>query len=84
MGLRSSSLTQEHAIGYSPAQLASSGAKNLNIKGLIASAGLNFRSKLRGYEKISMRIFSKVVIPECFNRGSSQNFAWIPAKNMRE
>jgi hypothetical protein len=27
---------------------------------------------------------SKTVTPECFNRGSSPNFAWIPAKSMRE
>jgi hypothetical protein len=24
------------------------------------------------------------VTPECFNRGASPKFAWIPAKNMRE
>ena len=28
--------------------------------------------------------FPQVVTPECFNRGSSPNFAWIPAKGMRE
>jgi hypothetical protein len=27
---------------------------------------------------------SQLVTPECFNRGSSPKFAWIPAKNMRE
>jgi hypothetical protein len=27
---------------------------------------------------------SGVVAPECFNRGSSPKFAWIPAKCMRE
>jgi hypothetical protein len=26
----------------------------------------------------------KTVTPECFNRGSSPNSAWIPAKSMRE
>ena len=29
-------------------------------------------------------MISKVVTPECFNRGSSPKFAWIPAKNVRE
>ncbi|HTN71364.1 MAG TPA: hypothetical protein VMO00_09775 [Methylomirabilota bacterium] len=54
----------------------------------------------RGYRKSFMRIYPKVVTPECFRRGSShgstlltmtlsssrmgQSFAWIPAKNMRE
>ena len=28
--------------------------------------------------------FPRLVTLECFNRGSSPNFAWIPAKNMRE
>ncbi len=27
------------------------------------------RSKLTGYQKIAMRIYSKSVTPECFNRG---------------
>jgi hypothetical protein len=26
----------------------------------------------------------KTVTPECFNRGSSPNSTWIPAKSMRE
>jgi hypothetical protein len=28
--------------------------------------------------------FPQVVTPECFNRGSSPKFAWIPAKSMRD
>jgi hypothetical protein len=28
--------------------------------------------------------FPNVVNPECSSRGSSQSFAWIPAKSMRE
>jgi len=28
--------------------------------------------------------FPQVVTPKCFNRGSSPQFAWIPAKSMRE
>jgi hypothetical protein len=31
-----------------------------------------------------MMTLPEFVTPECFNRGSSPNFAWIPAKNMRE
>jgi hypothetical protein len=27
---------------------------------------------------------SQLVTPECFNRGSSPKFAWIPAKTVRE
>jgi len=27
---------------------------------------------------------SQLVTPECFNRGSSPKFAWIPAKSVRE
>ena len=42
------------------------------------------RSKLTGYQNLAMRIYPKGVTPECFNRGASPRFAWIPAKNMRE
>jgi hypothetical protein len=42
------------------------------------------RSKLRGIEQTVTIMFSKGVTPECFYRGSSQCFAWIPAKSMRE
>ena len=28
--------------------------------------------------------FPKAVTPECFCRGSSPSFVWIPAKSMRE
>jgi hypothetical protein len=31
-----------------------------------------------------MMMLPEFVTPERFNRGSSPNFAWIPAKNMRE
>ena len=31
-----------------------------------------------------LKISLKTVTPECFNRGSSPNSAWIPAKSMRE
>jgi len=41
------------------------------------------RSKLR-YQKNIYESFPEVVTPECFNRGSSQSFAWIPATSMRE
>ena len=34
--------------------------------------------------KIIHDYFFEIVVPEYFNRGSSQNFAWIPAKSMRE
>jgi hypothetical protein len=37
-----------------------------------------------GYQNMAMRIYPKGVTPECFNRGSSPSFAWIPAKIMRE
>jgi hypothetical protein len=43
----------------------------------------NPRSKLRGIKRPSDDIL-QAVTPECFNRGSSQKFAWIPAKSMRE
>jgi len=42
------------------------------------------RSKLTRYKKTFLRIYPKVVTPECFNRGSSQNFAWIPDRSIRE
>jgi hypothetical protein len=32
------------------------------------------------YQKIAMSIYSKGVTPECFNRGSSSDLAWISAK----
>ena len=62
------------------------------MKNPAASSGVSKSERLgesqaqqaAGYQKTFMRIFLKVVTPECFNRGSSQNFAWIPAKNMRE
>jgi hypothetical protein len=38
----------------------------------------------RGYQNIAMKIYPKGVTPECFNRGSKQSFAWIPAKSVRE
>jgi hypothetical protein len=42
------------------------------------------RSKLRSIKNHSS-LFSKIVTPEHFNRGSSQDIPyWIPAKNMRE
>jgi hypothetical protein len=31
-----------------------------------------------------MITFPEVVTPECFYRGFSLSFAWIPAKSMRE
>jgi hypothetical protein len=45
---------------------------------------MNEESRCKQYRKSSMVIFPKVVTPECFYRGSSQSFAWIPAKSMRE
>ena len=42
------------------------------------------RSKLTRYQNIAMRIYPKGVTPECFNRGSSSGFAWIPDKSVRE
>jgi hypothetical protein len=36
-----------------------------------------------GY-KAFMRTDPKVVTPECFYRGSSSNFAWIPDSSFRE
>jgi hypothetical protein len=42
------------------------------------------RSKLTGYQNIAMRIYSKGVTPECFNRGSSSGLAWIPDRSIRE
>jgi hypothetical protein len=42
------------------------------------------RSKLTGYQNITMRIYLKSVTPECFNRASSSALAWIPAKSMRK
>jgi len=37
-----------------------------------------------GIQKNIYESFPEVVTPECFNRGSSQSFAWIPATSMRE
>ena len=37
------------------------------------------RNKSARYQGIIRDYFSEVVTPECFNRGSSQSFAWIPA-----
>jgi hypothetical protein len=42
------------------------------------------RSELRGIQKIILNYFFEVVTSECFSRGASWNFAWIPAKSMRE
>jgi len=41
------------------------------------------RSKLQGI-RIRQRDLSSGHHPECFNRWSSSNLAWIPAKSMRE
>lgn len=37
-----------------------------------------------GYQKTTMRIFSKVITPESVSWGFSKGFAWIRAKSMRE
>jgi hypothetical protein len=39
---------------------------------------MNCNRKLRGYEELDEN-YPKGVTPECFNRGSSSGFAWIPA-----
>src|SRR5439155_7767375 len=41
------------------------------------------RSKLQSIKEL-YDDFPRVVTPECFYRGSSPSFAWIPARNMRE
>ena len=41
------------------------------------------RGKRRGIDR-PLIIFSKIITPECYYWGSSQSFAWIPAKSMRE
>jgi hypothetical protein len=33
---------------------------------------------------VHLGAFPQVVTPECFNRGASPKFAWIPAKSVRE
>jgi len=40
-------------------------------------------SKLRGIKRSSDH-FLQAVTPERFNRGSTPELAWIPAKSMRE
>jgi hypothetical protein len=42
------------------------------------------RSKLTGYQNIVMKIYTKGVTPECFNRGASSGLVWIPDKSVRE
>ena len=59
------------------------GASRSQIPNLISQIEAPGR-KRRGIEKNFMIIFSKAVTPECFYRGSSPRFAWIPAKGMRE
>jgi hypothetical protein len=45
---------------------------------------MNYPAASCGVSKELYDIFPNLVTPECFYRGSSQNFAWIPAKSMRE
>jgi hypothetical protein len=45
---------------------------------------MNYPTASCGVSKNFMIIFPKGVTPECFYRGSSPSFAWIPAKSMRE
>jgi hypothetical protein len=43
----------------------------------------NYQREAAGTRAIESR-FYLCVTPECFNRGSSSELAWIPAKSMRE
>jgi len=45
---------------------------------------MNYPQQAAEVSKIIYDSFPKVVTPECFNRGSSQFSAWIPATSMRE
>jgi hypothetical protein len=45
---------------------------------------MNYPPASRGVSKNIYENFGKVVTPECFYRGASHSFAWIPAKSMRE
>ena len=45
---------------------------------------MNYTVASCGVSKNIYESIPKVVTPECFNRGSSQSFAWIPATSMRE
>jgi hypothetical protein len=46
--------------------------------------GLNYPEASCGVSEFADKTSSSGVTPECFYRGSSLNFAWIPAKGMRE
>jgi hypothetical protein len=48
------------------------------------AAGLNYPAASCGVSEFADKTSSSGVTPECFYRGSSLNFAWIPAKGMRE
>jgi hypothetical protein len=52
---------------------------------LESAAGLlNYPAASCGVSEFADKTCSSGVTPECFYRGSSLNFAWIPAKGMRE
>ena len=51
---------------------------------LIGNLKMNYPAASCGVSKELYDNFPKVVTPECFYRGSSPSFAWIPAKSMRE
>ena len=50
----------------------------------VAKAEMNCPTTANEYQSRLMRLFSKFVTPECLNRGSISELAWIPAKSMRE
>jgi hypothetical protein len=45
---------------------------------------MNYPAASCGVSEFADKTSSSGVTPECFYRGSSLNFAWIPAKGTRE
>jgi len=68
-----------HPAKTSPLSAAVSTACQSSADGCL-SDGLNFLYRDEEHDENHRN----GVTPECFYRGSSSGFAWIPAKNMRE
>jgi hypothetical protein len=52
-----------------------------SLKNIYSVEGMNYPAT---YQKLMRDDLLRVVTRGCFNRGSSHNLAWIPARNMRE
>ena len=50
----------------------------------VKTGTMNYPRASCGVSKNIYESFPEVVTPECFNRGSSQSFAWTPATSMQE